>query len=564
MLITLFAWLYISFSCEIWGSLIIHLLNKIGDKQQVKSINFSLTCFLGLSAITVVASFLSLFMPLGGLSFQLILLLLTIAFLFFKPSRAFFARLKKPFGGLHFSLVFLFISYLIMLLIMSTWTINHPDTLSYHAQTIQWIEKYRAVPGLANLHMRYGLQNLWFVACAVFNFKFINLDGLTFINSTILVWYFIFILQKINENISSGNKRLNAFLWLALAAISISGYTQVRLTATSASSDFVATICVWTVFFLFLDRSEHGKRNIDWILITVLSFFAITLKLSVLPIILAALYATYKLFQKRQIRSLTISCLIAILIITPYFARNIISSGYVLFPSPHPNIANVDWKVDKEKTYVQRDYILAYARNPGELTRQEIKNEVAMKLSQWLPLWWKKQSLPDKISISLMVLAFIALLIKIKAVINSAEIGKTALIISIAGCIFWFAQAPDPRFGFGFIIGLPAVIAAILLLPAIKNNEFFTRRILIAFNLVFAVTLAVYDCYRLKNFFSPQQIVQPLGIEKIPFNTTQYNGIDIRVPEANEPCGDIQAPCTYDLKSFIPRGDKITDGFKEH
>ena len=75
---------------------------------------------------------------------------------------------------------------------MSSWTVIHPDTLGYHAQTIQWIEKYKAVPGLAHLHVRFGYQWLWFVDSALFGFSFTGKEGITLLNSTVLFWFFIF------------------------------------------------------------------------------------------------------------------------------------------------------------------------------------------------------------------------------------------------------------------------------------------------------------------------------------------------------------------------------------
>ncbi|MFI5185554.1 MAG: LIC_10190 family membrane protein [Chitinophagales bacterium] len=563
MFITIFAWLYISFSCAIWGKIMLHSIQRILGREQVNSFHFSFICLLGLSGITVFASFLSLFIPVGGWLFQVILLLSTIIFFLLKTTGSFFAGLKKQLKSLHPVLIFLFCCCVVMLLVMSTWTINHPDTLAYHAQTIQWIEKYKAVPGIANLHIRYGYQGLWFVSCAIFSFRFINLDALTFINSTILVWYFFFIIQKIHENILPGKNKIVAFLWLVLAAISILSYTQVRLTATSASPDFIASLFVWSAFFLLLEKKTTDQQNIQWILIILFSSFAITLKLSVLPIMLTVLYAAYKLIQKKQIRSLVISCIIFILIFSSYLVRNVISSGYPLFPSPYPDIVNVDWKVDKTETKLERDYIKAYARSPVDHTEEKIRNKLTMKFNEWIPVWWTNQSVADKISILLAVLAFVLLLINIKMIANSGENIKCALVISIAGCIFWFTQAPDPRFGFGFIISFPAIVMSMVLPRFLKTGKLLPKKILIVCSLIFSLIIAAYNFYRFKNFFTFQQIVQPLGITKIPFKTIQCNGIDFRIPLQNGACGTTGIPCVYDdCKEFMPRGNKIVDGFK--
>jgi hypothetical protein len=81
-----------------------------------------------------------------------------LSLFFKKDSPAFFSSLKKEFQILNLLPAILFSTCLLLILVMSTWTIVHPDTLGYHAQTIQWIEKYKAIPGLVHLHVRFGYQ----------------------------------------------------------------------------------------------------------------------------------------------------------------------------------------------------------------------------------------------------------------------------------------------------------------------------------------------------------------------------------------------------------------------
>ena len=45
----------------------------------------------------------------------------------------------------------------------------HDDTGLYHAQAIRWIEEYGVVPGLANLHSRFGYNSASFALSAFFS-----------------------------------------------------------------------------------------------------------------------------------------------------------------------------------------------------------------------------------------------------------------------------------------------------------------------------------------------------------------------------------------------------------
>src|SRR5205809_2562664 len=156
MLTILLAWIYITFLCWTWGILFLQMISV--TKTRLHFPLFSIICITGLSAITVIAGLLSLFFPLGEWWVQFLFIIPCLVLFFQKNSPAFFAALKKEFQDLHFISIILLSVCLLLILVMSSWIVIHPDTLGYHAQTIQWIEKYKAVPGLVHLQVRFGYQ----------------------------------------------------------------------------------------------------------------------------------------------------------------------------------------------------------------------------------------------------------------------------------------------------------------------------------------------------------------------------------------------------------------------
>jgi hypothetical protein len=75
--------------------------------------------------------------------------------------------------------------------------------------------------------------------------------------------------------------------------------------------------------------------------------------------------------------------------------------------------------------------------------------------------------------------------------------------------------------------------------------------------------VGTYTGYRFINFFSKDQLLTPLGIEKAGYNTFECNGIKINSPAANNDLGNIPVPCTdLDCEKFSPRGKEISDGFR--
>ena len=558
MLTTLLAWIYISFLSWLWGILFLQFIKKT-TRNELQLPHFSIICITGLSAITVIAAILSLFIPLGGWWVQFLFIIPCLVLFFKKDSPAFFAALKKELEDLHFFSIILLSACLLLILVMSSWTIIHPDTLGYHAQTIQWIEKYKAVPGLAHLHVRFGYQWLWFVDSALFGFSFTGKEGITFLNSTVLFWFFIFLINRINYNFLKDGKRLYGLLWTALLVISMWSYTQVRLTATSASPDFIAALFTLVTIYLLLEKDRNHPDASKWLLVSFLALVAVTIKLSVAPILLVAVVPALLGLVKRKIKLSFTILFISIVTLFPFIARNIITSGYIVFPLTFIDVTNVDWKNDLTLTLNEKNYVTAYAKKPGVIT-SEISAVNKMDLAEWLPTWWQNRSTADKIIMILLVLSFISAILSIKKILLSGFIPILVLITLLTGIIFWFVNAPDPRFGFGSILGFIGVVSYLVL----KEKEIFTgKNLLIAILVLVTGSILAYTGYRFVNFFNKDQLLTPLGIEKSAFQASDCEGIRINTPIDGKDFGVTPVPCTdLNCEKFSPRGNEIKDGFK--
>jgi len=559
MLTTLLAWIYITFLCWIWGVLSLQFIQKI-TRNELQFPHFSIICITGLSVITVIAGFLSLLIPLGEWWAQFLFILPCLILFLKKDPPAFFAALKKEFQDLHLFSIILLSATFLLIIVMSTWTIVHPDTLGYHAQTIQWIEKYKAVPGLVHLHVRLGYQGLWFVDSALFGFSFTGVQGITFLNSTVLLWFFIFIVARINQNFFKDGKKLYGLLWILLLFISMWSYTQIRLTATSASPDFIATLFIFTIIYLLLEKNLKHLAAPDWLLVAFLSLVAVTIKLSVVPILLLAAMPALLSLIRRKIKLFFTILLISTVTLFPFFARNIITSGYLVFPSTSIDIANVDWKYNPKLTVDEKDYITAYARRPGVTTTYEIDAVNTMNATEWLPTWWQNRSTADKTIMILLLLCFIAALLSLKKLTQSGLIPIFVLVTMFSGIIFWFINAPDPRFGFGSILGFISVITYLIF----KEKEIFIGKNILAIIMLLATgPILAYTGYRFLNFFSKDQLLTPLGIEKNEYKTFECDGVNLNAPAANKYFGITPVPCTdIGCDKLSPRGKQIIDGFK--
>lgn len=553
MLVILLACTYISFVCLLWGTATFQIFKKYLSNQNTVP-HFSILCLLGLTGIVCLAGLFSLFMPLGKWYVH-VFLLLPLVFTFSSLKSILEQIIKKNFRITHTLSLMLLSCCCVLLLVMASWQIAHPDTLGYHIQTIEWIENYRVIPGLVHLNYRYGLQGLWFPACALFNFKPLGVSSVNFLNCAATFWFVFFLIKKMDDSLKEKDMAAG-FLWLALLIISFWNYTQVRLTTTSASPDFIVTILIWAIVYLFLQKESYGN-----FIIPLLCFTAITIKLSSLPIIVFAVYSLLVLLKEKKKQLFFSTILFGLLVISSFVTRNIITTGYIAFPSPFPDIITADWKLDKQLTQQGKNYITAYARIAGVATPEEIKTTIQMRPIEWLPVWWQNRSASDKIIIISLLVAFAASMIRLKKILQANTHTKIALLVLLTGIIFWFYNAPDPRFGAGFIIGFIAIISNVSISEIFFFKTITAKKILLGGVSTVLICLSTYTAYRFMNFYTHKQFISPLGIEQSFFKTVICNGIKIKIPLRGRTRENENHQET-DCEKFELRGSKITDGFK--
>jgi len=561
MLVTLLACLYITLVCWAWGRFLIRLLNNFS--VIVSDFIFSITCIAGLCFIMTILGILTLIIPLGGWLIQLFFLLPSIYILLTELKTIFKLNIKEAFTLLP-SALFLFLIAFTLVLVMSTWKIIHPDTLGYHAQLIQWAEKYKTIPGIVNLNARYGLQRNWFIACSFFGFKFTGTTALTFLNIAILFWFLIFIVNKINNYLKSFEYTFTGLFWIILLGFSFWSYTQIRLTATSASPDFFSCMLIWLCIYLFTEKKEQtgNVSYTHYFLIALIGATAITAKLSALPVLLFIIITVYYLFKQKKIKFIFITAGIVTVTILPLLIRNVLTSGYPFFPSTFGGFP-VDWKLSEVITNDIAQYVKVYARTAQDYSVSAAQEVMQMNPVKWIPLWWNVLSLADKMIMSLLVISLISIVVLIKKILKADHLNKIALSVCLLGIIFWFSIAPDPRFGFGFVFGFIGITCNIIFSKINFNILTSIKKINIASVLFVGMLLSVYLIYRYKNFYTAANWLKPMGIEKVACKTIACNGMNYNLQLSNAGCGDAALPCVYDsCASFINRGNKITDGYK--
>src|SRR5688572_18243661 len=178
MLSLIFCQVIVTFICFWSGSLFYKFLP---EKNERRPIIFYLIS--GLILLSTLTQIVVLFFPINIYTKIGVVGLLILLSVFKKGGLKFFIpQIKSP-----VPLILFFIAWAIILLI-NAGPIIMDDTESYHIQSIKWIQEYGSVPGLVNLHERFGFNSSWFSSVALFSFLPETTGGFTMMNSVLSMW----------------------------------------------------------------------------------------------------------------------------------------------------------------------------------------------------------------------------------------------------------------------------------------------------------------------------------------------------------------------------------------
>lgn len=504
MILSFLLWMYISLVCWIWGFATVRLLNQFFPKEEPCHFHKSITCLIGLTVLTLFGSYFSLFIKLDQATVHCGVFLMSAAlYIYYKPkiSSNEFLKLTTP-------IKYLLLVCLIVIAVMSTWVIKHPDTLGYHLQIIDSIKEKGLVVGYAQQNLRFGFQSNWFISCALFGFDFFHTHAITFVNASVCIWFIYFVLTNAQNSFVASTKSYKAIsiLWLLLLSFSFWDYTQIRLTITSASPDFIIAVYFAAIFFIFCNFKSNSKIVF---LLAGLSMFALTIKSSSFVLVIFTLLLFLKTIKGSLSNALKL-LLVLSAILFPYLVRNYFTSGYIFYPLHIPDIFFASWQIEYPKVHHMQEYITAYARVRDLADILDVKEVLAFPMRKWLPIWWSYNSFAQKLIMILSLSGIIPWLIAVrKAKTIAKEQIKLTWILSALGIVGWFFLAPDLRFGTGYFIVFIAISLSALFrnyFGLIKQNTFS----LLCYGIT--ITLTVYIVYRLVYFFSLKQVLLPLGI----------------------------------------------------
>jgi hypothetical protein len=558
VLVIFVVWIYVFATSYLWGASLVRGVFPGPARDHDQPMLLSL---VGLSMITVVAGLYSTFAGIGAL-FHLLLLSVCVLLLvrdrtLLRPLRVHLRGLRHAAPALLALLAFLFL----VALYKAAGPITNADSGAYHLPFIRWVESFGAIPGLANVHSRFGFDYQYLVLCAVYGFTFLYGETIHALNGYIYFAFLYLMLQPMPTERPAAWVLSLARLLIALLV------ANMAFATTSFSPDFAAAALSILAFFLFVEKAvgdDPQRLDAHTLLIACLSIGAVLFKISAAPALLLNATGLAALLRRRPARAMALAAL-GVLCFAPFLYRNYILSGYLVYPLYQLDLFSVDWKVAEEIAIHDKNLVLYYS--------------LGLPLgSPWPPLhelpqiWFHWLYTLNRSNLPLMLGLVVALALHLVWI--ARRTGTRTLTPWIwpfaylyVGLAYWLLNGPNPRYGTGYILPCMALAFALAVPPTLERRSMPIRRAL--WILIFVCQAGVLVRMNVSSTLyavAPQGSFGLLRQASYPVPSTtrlvDEAGNEYFKVQDTSKCWYAPLPCSRMSDRYEFRGRGIEDGFR--
>ncbi|MBL8019736.1 MAG: hypothetical protein JNM27_08740 [Leptospirales bacterium] len=246
--------------------------------------------------------------------------------------------------------------------------------------------------------------------------------------------------------------------------------------------------------------------------------------------------------------------ILPLLILSGFIVRNIILSGWILFPFPIGNL-HLPWSVPAPVVVETIEWIRGWAQSgpayqPGS----------SRSLVGWIVPWIEqRRSEPEVFMLCIIVICLIASLVihRLRWRVQSNRVRLLAL--GIAGTVYALSVAPDFRFA-GFFIWILLVASFLLLLGNLRLTTSAFQFAILAFMILWLWKLNAILPRAEESGVSLTRLRRETSAEVNKVHTAE--GFEYFVPVQGDQCGNAALPCAPRVVSVRLRnsGD-ISSGF---
>jgi len=552
MLVLILLWSGIFFIFLSSGYAFFWLSGKLMKTDENLHLNIDEYFFAGFLSISALSGLLSIFIPMDNVVFTVLVLFAAILLYFFSREIIFLVKdLLSRFGLLGKTGVIALLILFFLVLAAAVYKITFEDSLTYHAQNIQWIQKYAVVPGLGNLHGRFAFNNMFFVVSAIFSFKIgdsliFPLNGLCFF--VLIVRLFTLFILEFNTG-----KKWKAVFYILIILM---GLLILVPNLSSPAPDIICDILIIYSFVIIIRKIDSlwQPNKMHFILICLIVFSCTTYKIS--SLLLTPVLLFFLVTEKRK--KLMIAMIIGSFILIPFLVRNYYLSGYIIYPFPATDIFNPDWKIPIENVSAMKIEIESFAKIVG-MPYAEVD---AMHFSEWMIPWFAARDFTTKVILIGNLLSFIILIFTI---IKKESYTPWLFIVIYLNIFFWLSTAPDPRFVHGFLFTGFALSCAYII-KIIESSGYYKilRSLKLLIISLFIVIVLQRISFPSEPFRDPMLFAIPAKFETTPTEIRKAVNFEYRMALNPENCCYFtEIPCvTYPLDNLMLRGTDFQDGFR--
>lgn len=563
MLFILIYWVVLSVSFWGWGRMLGSYFGSASVRQDFSETGYF---FMGISVVGLLASVLWIFMPLNhmvggffvGAGFGYAIACLPVS-----PEINF----RNPWFA------FSSFCFLLALLQKSAAPTSFYDCGLYYTQTLRWVQQYAVVPGLGNLHIRFGNASAWHILSALLDINGPlgpHFDGL---GELLLLWFLIF--HCWNSLKLQGFER---YLSLSLVAFAlVLAYPLLSSPSPDLAAGVLGMQTLWQFrkFLRAWNPKEPNQLNTRGLALFFQSLFLFQIKLSSAPFFVVAVLILFLIARERWYKTVALLLAFGASFMLSLFCRSYILTGYVLFPIVDGGL-KPDWKLWPADVQFYLDGVRGFARH--RLTLPEVgkgwtyESLGRLSFSEWFPLWVSDRSLFDWFIILSAVCGWLLLVRYASSQVRKSFLNHWPLIfftwLSGMMLLFWFSNAPDIRFGMAVLgIGFSFTTASLLngLRPKIYsgNSKWFPSLLMVVLafmSVVFYRDMRPWQAARWVETPYPKVEIDhtegPNGLFYFPKNRGE-----VPIPDQ---CWDAPLPCGPHFDPDLQyRSSQLKDGFKK-
>ena len=552
MIATAFGYLYMGFISLACGILFAGLCRRL-LRYEIRSA--SAVPVSGVAFLTVYAGIWSLFHAVDITAFIFITLACIIICIVLRHEMILRIKSMLASKSLCLTMILLFAVFVVI----SAAEPHDWDTYLYHAQNVRWIETYRVVPGLANLHKRFGYNSALMPLHALMSLSFTG-HPLHIVNGFTAMVVLGTAFSRIGQMIEESSCRRSLLLWISAVLYFIYSIDSI----SSLGTDIAPMMILIYIFGIWCDLADAGEQRSEaYGLLALLGVCAVTVKLSVATVALLPVYVLIMLVKDKRFGSSLIFTIMSLVTVTPFFIRNVITSGYLLYPMERIDVFDVDWKVPAEVSYWDRAEIVMFGRL---LRGYELEDTIGIPFGTWFQHWASKiDQLPRVLLILCAIFGVLAVIYAVKCIRSKNNTGDVFIMIAaMSGLIYWLLSAPLMRYGFATILIALSVVSGTVI-KDMSGSKGLTRMALFLTLIVFIlipVKVNTDYIYEVEGLIWPVPYLQHECSEEIMVDPTGNEHV-VYVPTEDVVGGYDLFPETpyYSDRYVRMRGESLQDGF---